>query len=223
VAGHNRFARLSVTALVILCATLGATSPASAARPWRQAVAVEAFSGDVFVVNGTGDLVAVDPRTTSDSAALFNLAGEPLGLTWGAFRAATATSTAASVISGTTDVRVTLSGLIPNGVYSLFYRTLSPDSANPVCPQVDATVAMTALGAAGPDASSFVADSSGAAAFHARVRGLLLNAQEFAFAAIYHFDSMTYGPVPNRGESVDCGSSFGIDAMRQLFVIQKSP
>ena len=65
-----------------------------------------------------------------------------------------------------------MTGLIPDGVYSLFYRTLSPDSANPVCgATVDPFVAMTARfpQRQAPDPSSFVADSSGGAFFHARV------------------------------------------------------
>jgi len=39
---------------------------------------------------------------------------------------------------------------------------------------------------------------------------------------IYHFDGHTYGPVPNSGEANNnCTSSYGIDAMRQMIIIQK--
>ena len=79
-----------------------------------------------------------------------------------------------------------------------------------------------------PDADSFVADSSGNAEFDGRVAGRLLDAQQLQVAVIYHFDGKTYGPVANAAEAngpggpgVPCQSSYGIDAMRQLVIIQK--
>jgi len=36
-----------------------------------------------------------------------------------------------------TDVKLTFTGLVGNGVYSLFYITLGPDSENPLCPGVE--------------------------------------------------------------------------------------
>ncbi len=47
-------------------------------------------------------------------------------------------------------------------------------------------------------------------------------------SVIYHFDGQTYGPVANAAEAAGpvnnglCRSSYGIDAMRQLLIIQKS-
>ena len=73
-----------------------------------------------------------------------------------------------------------------------------------------------------PDPASFVAGRSGAAYFHARVAGRLLDAQSLQIAVTYHFDSNVYGPVPTSGEANNnCLSSFGIDAMRQFLIIQK--
>ncbi len=76
-----------------------------------------------------------------------------------------------------------------------------------------------------PDRSSFVAGSSGEAEFHGRVDGDLLAASQVLFSIIYHADGQTYYPLPNRGEFVTqgtgCGSSFGLDAMRQVQIGQK--
>ena len=212
-------------AMASVSPTVSPAAPATLGTKWSPDVAVEPFAGDVFQVSGSGDLIPVDPRTTPDGTALFNLAGEPLGETWGQFRAATASSQAriATTPSGdATDVRITLSGLFPNGVYSLFYRTFVPDSVNPVCSS-DPTIALTARDPEqSPDASSFVADSSGAASFYAHVAGRLIDAQNVTIALVYHFDGKVYGAVPNHGETlVPCRSSFGADAMRQLLIFQK--
>jgi hypothetical protein len=73
-----------------------------------------------------------------------------------------------------------------------------------------------------PDADSFVAESSGVAQFDARIAGRLLDAQQLQIVVIYHFDGQTHGAVPTRSEATDnCLSSFGIDAMRQLLIVQK--
>jgi len=78
---------------------------------------------------------------------LYNLAGNALNLTWGQWSSATAESYAWTVTyHGTTytDLLIRMSGLVPNGVYSLFYRTFGPDTNNPICPNVEPTVALTA-------------------------------------------------------------------------------
>ena len=203
--------------------------PAGAATPgpaWTPQVALVPFPGDVYTLGTNGSLITVDPRVTQGSAPLFSLQGDPLGLTWGQFEAASATSYARTVTrSGVsrTDIRITMAGLIPNGVYSLFYRTFTPDSVNPICPAVESLVALPARFPLRqkPDPSSFVADSSGGASFHARVAGALLNAAQVQIWVVYHFDGHVYGPVPNSGEAVNCRPSYGSDAMRQLIIIQK--
>jgi hypothetical protein len=48
--------------------------------------------------------------------------------------------------------------------------------------------------------------------------------QTLEIVLIYHFDGHTYSPVPNSGEaSNNCTSTYGIDAMRQMIIIQKGP
>ena len=124
-----------------------------------------------------------------------------------------------------------MSGLVPNGVYSLFYRTFGPDSNNAVCPNVEPTVALTAAfpQIQKPDPDSFIANRSGNALFFASIAQDLLAAQQLQVNLIYHFDGKTYGPVANFAESqgpvASLGeirrSSYGIDAMRQFVIIQK--
>ncbi|MGH3087735.1 MAG: hypothetical protein ACRDSJ_10525, partial [Rubrobacteraceae bacterium] len=189
--------------------------------------AVEPFAGDVFVLDGA--ILRNPTGGTSPDAQLFNVAGTPLDVTWGEWKSASATSKARVVRKSgkpRTDVRVRLSGLVPEGVYSLFYVTFGPDSRHPLCPGEERSLPLKAWDPdQSPDRSSFVARDDGTAVFHARVKGRLLDAGQVQYLAIYHFDGMTYHPFPNRGEFVthgdECRSSFGVDAMRQLIVWQK--
>jgi hypothetical protein len=212
-------------ALALQSAPVAAAGAHAATRGRTPSVALEAFAGDVFQLGSNGSLIAVDPRTASDTAALYNAEGDSLNTTWGQWRAATGSSLAKTIIrpAGTaTDLRITVGGLFPNAVYSLFYSTIGPQSVNPVC-ATEPLVALTARRPARqqPDASSFVTDGSGAASFHARVPGTLLDAQSFIIFVIYHFDGKVYGSLPNAGDSARCRSTFGVDANRQLLIIQK--
>jgi hypothetical protein len=120
-----------------------------------------------------------------------------------------------------------LSGLIPGGVYSVFYGTFGPDSEHPLCQGVERTLPLTAFRPEGqePDPSSFVADASGKARYHGRVEGALLEADQLFFSLVYHFDGRAYDPFPNRAEfftqGEECRSSYGEDAMRHLLILQK--
>jgi hypothetical protein len=194
--------------------------------------AVQPFARDVFIVSGVGVLIPVDPTSTPPEAALFSATGAPLGLTWGQFSGATATAKAkvSDHRTGTrTDVHIQLRGLIPHGVYSLFYTTFGPDSENPLCPGVERSLALTSADAGQrPDAASFIADAHGKAEFHARVPGDLLAADILSYTVIYHADGQTYGALANRAESESqgepaCRSSYGADAIRQLLILQKFP
>jgi hypothetical protein len=205
---------------------LGASAAPAMAKP-DQADFVQPFADDVYVI--VGSTLRHPDADTAPDAPLYNVAGALLGPTWGDFRAANGRATAKQVGGASaprTDVRLSLTGLVPNGVYSLFYFTLGPDSENPLCPGVERGLPLWAFhaDASQPDAASFSADSSGAADFHARVDGALLDAQVLGYYVIYHWFGGTYGSLPNRGEFVtqgpDCRSSFGDDAMRQIIVLQ---
>ena len=220
---NSLFAAAAMTAALALVAV---ASPAPAGQP-DQADAVEVFERDVFVIVGT--TLRNPDATTEPSAPLFNNAGSNLNLTWGEWSAASATSavrTSGKAKSARTDVRLSFSRLIPGGVYSVFWGTLSPDSENPLCPGVERTLALPSVDPGQlPDASSFVAGSDGTAAFRGGLDGNLLSAGQVFFSIVYHFDGQTWGPLPNHGEfntqGENCRSSFGDDAMRQLLVLQK--
>jgi hypothetical protein len=236
--GRHCSRRMIATAIVTGAACMTMIVQTSAARASIPVpmptpdVAIVPFAGDVFQVGTNGSLITVDPRSVSASAALFNLEGDPLGVTWGQWSSATAKSYAWTITHrGTvyTGFLIGMSGLVPNGVYSLFYRTFGPDSNNAVCPNVEPSVALTAAFPQfqKPDPDSFIATSSGKALFFASVPQDLLAAQQLQVSVIYHFDGKTYGPVANQAESQGpvnngpCRSSYGIDAMRQFLIIQK--
>lgn len=188
---------------------------------------------DVYVLNSMGALVPVDPVSTPASPQLFNLAGNALNLTWGQFSSATAKSyVSTDTVNGVThtDFLIGMSGLVPNGVYSIFYRTFTPESNNPLCQNVEPSLALTSAfpQLQRPDSSSFIASGSGKALFVGRVAGNLLAAAQLQESVIYHFDGKTYGPLANAAEASSasngispCRSSYGVDAMRQFLIIQK--
>jgi hypothetical protein len=196
--------------------------------------AVKVYADDVFEIVGS---TLRHPTTTTDAGApLFTDSGvrveasPGVALTWGRWSAATATS-AASVTGGRkhprTDVDISLSGLIPGGLYSIFWGTLGPDSEQPLCPGVERTLPLDAVHPANgaPDANSFVAGAAGAATYRGRTAGALLDATQVFFSVVYHFNGETAYPFPNVGElrtqGPNCRSSFGEDAMRQLLVLQQ--
>jgi hypothetical protein len=233
---HCTLVTLIATGLALLgLATRTTVAGASAVfTPPTPALGIVPFAGDVFTVGSNGSLITVDPRYTLDTAPLFNLGGSPLNLTWGQFRMATAKSYVWTVTHrGTTHTQflIALSGLVPNGIYSLFYRTFSPDSNNALCPDVEPSIALPSAfpQLQKPDPDSFIATGAGKALYFASVPQDLLAAQMLQVSVVYHFDGKTYGPVANAGEASGpvaglggrCRSSYGIDAMRQFLIIQK--
>jgi hypothetical protein len=218
--------RLLIVLLVAVAAATTWAVPALAFPPDEQN-GQEIFGGDTFVLD-YGALRPADDTTAKD-AELYNVVGTSLGFTWGVWRQAKSVSSRAQQSGRRTEVRIKLTGLIPNGVYSVFYTTFGPDSASPACPGVERSLPLTSYEQVppGPDASSFVAGPDGTATYRGRVERPLLDAGELVFSVIYHADGQAYDPFPNRGEQVtagpDCRSSFGADAMRQLLIIQKAP
>jgi hypothetical protein len=218
------FARVVCIALLVFTGAVGTATRASAAKGGDPADAVEVYERDVFVI--VGSTLRNPDAATSPEAPLFNDAGVSLDLTWGQWGAGSARSTM-RVNGGHTGADLVLGGLVPNGVYSVFYGTLGPDSENPLCQNVERTLPFTSTDKRQlPDRSSFVAGADGTAAYSGRVDGQLLDATQVFLEVIYHYDGQTYGSLPNRGEWLtqgrpDCRSSFGDDAMRQLLVLQK--
>jgi hypothetical protein len=206
--------------LAVLILVAGPLAVPATAAPPDQADAIEIMSRDVFVVIGSA--LRNPDATTAPDEPLYNSVGFPLPLTWGQWSAGTATSRAATAGSRT-DVRLTLQHLVPNGVYSVFWATIGPDSEHPLCAGVERSLPLDALKA--PGTNAFVADDAGGATFHGRVDGDLLAATQLFFSVVYHADGQTYYPFPNAGEFLTqgdgCRSSYGHDAMRQLLILQK--
>jgi hypothetical protein len=157
-------------AVIGLAVPVPAASAATTFTPPTANVGIIPLPADVFTLSANGTLIPTLPLSTPPSAPLFNLAGNALNLTWGQWSSATAKSYAWTVThNGTTHTQflITMSGLVPNGVYSLFYRTFGPDSNNALCPNIEPAVALTAAFPQfqTPDPDSFAATSSGKGLF----------------------------------------------------------
>jgi hypothetical protein len=203
-------------------------SPCAGAGQVDREASVLVFPNDVFVL--VGGFLRNPDGLTPPEAELHNVDGASVGATWGQFEGASATATAHCIgnpAAPRTSARITLTGLIPGGIYSVFYATFGPDTDNPLCPGVERTLALTSFHPEGqlPDASSFVADENGDAEYRGEVSGCLLDADRLVYALIYHATGQTYHPLPNLGEFVtqgpECRDSYGYDAMRQLVITQK--
>src|SRR5258708_931800 len=211
--------RLVRIGIFVLAASALLVFPTTGHAAPDHADGLQIYARDVFIIEGSSLRPPDEPP--APGAPLFNVDGVNLNLTWGQWNTATATSTV-HANGKRSDVRIQLSGLIPGGVYSIFYITTSPDSENRLCPHVERGLPLTAFKPErqSPDASSFVADGSGKAEYRAEVDGDLLAPLQLIFEVIYHFDGHTYHPLPNHGEFLtqggNCRSSFGEDAMRQL-------
>jgi hypothetical protein len=188
---------------------------------------IQVYDRDVYFIeystlrNPTAD-IAPDEQ-------LFNDAGVALPATWGAWSSATATA-AARTVGKRTDVSLAFFGLIPGGVYSVFWGTLNPDSEHPDCHGVERTLPLLSDDGKKqlPDPSSFIAGSDGRATFTGQADAVLLNAYQSWYSIVYHLNGQTYHPFPNAGEYFThddgglCRSTYGHDAMRQLIVVQKA-
>ncbi len=186
----------------------------------------------MYVLVGAS-LVTPDEDTPA-GAQLYNVAGLALEqapgdpLTWAEWLAAGASSRAATIggpEGRRTDVRLAMYGLVPGGVYSVFWSTQDPGSVNPVCPIAERPLDAFKRDPLAPDLNSFVASSSGTGEFHGRVDHDLLAASFVYLSLVYHADGQTYYPLPNRGmfetQGAECRSSYGHDAMVHLSIAQK--
>lgn len=225
---HARTHRVAVglAAAVLLAAVpLAGTATARAAPDREDDVVV--FERDVRYIHGAA--LRTPDADTPPTQDLFNFTGIGLGVNWGQWSSASATASARA--SGKhTDVDLTFTGLIPGGVYSVFWGTLEPDSEHPLCRGVERTlpVVSDARKKQRPDPSSFVAGPDGTAQFSGRAGANLVDGIWLSwYSIVYHFDGRAYHPFPNRGEwlthdgEFGCHASYGEDAMRQLLVFQK--
>ncbi len=153
-------------------------------------------------------------------------------MTWGEWSAASARSdvkVSRTPHGATTRVRLQLSGLVPDGLYSTFWGTLGPDSEQPLCPGVERTLPLDAPGGRDrPAPNAFRADAEGKATYVGEVDQDLFAATQVYFSVVWDFSGETSYPFPNRLELLtqvppaeQCRSSFGDDTMRHLLVLQK--
>jgi hypothetical protein len=218
----------ALVASVALAGAFLSFGPAAQAAPPDTADAVEVYERDVFEI--VGSTLRNPTAATDPGAPLFTNSGVAMGLTWGAWSAAAGTSRA-TVIGGPnsprTDIRLALAGLVPGGLYSVYWGTIGPDSEQPLCPGVERTLPLDGAGQTteAPAPNAFVVGATGAVDFHGRVGGDLLDATQVFVTVVYHLFGETSYPFPNLGEQLtqgeDCRSSFGEDSMRHLIVLQK--
>lgn len=224
-----------MTRLIVLAVAVvglaGMAVPAQAVRADRRdrSDAALIFSEDVSVI--VGSTLREPDEATDPSEPLFNDAGVALDLTWGRWQAATGLAVARyRSESRSTTVELKLSGLVPRGVYSVFWGTLDPNSEHPDCPGVERSLPLTSLNPRRqvPDPSSFIAASTGRSFYEGRAPGNILAAGQTFFWVIYQSDGEADHPFPNRGEKLTaggesgCRSSFGEDAMRQMIILMRS-
>jgi len=187
---------------------------------------LEVFTEDVLVFR---DNVLQNPDgTTTPDSEVYNIVGAPTGITWGQWTAATIHSGVAVVTAHSSTrsyVAVSMTHLIPNALYSLFYTTFGPDSVNQSCLGVERALPLHSINPRQqPDPASFVADPPGRASFLSSEPGSLLAPDQLAVQLIYHFDGHSYYPLPNEGEydtaGPNCRSSFAADALRQTLILE---
>lgn len=217
-----------VVALAALTAVVMAAPAQARIERWDRSDATLVYSRDVSVIVGS---TLREPESSTDpSAPLFNDAGVGLGLNWGRWQAAGGGAVARVRGGRETAVELNLTGLVPGGVYSVFWGTLDPDSEHPQCPGVERSLPLASLKGKRqvPDLSSFIARDSGNATYEGRAPGNILAAGQTFFWVIYQSDGEADHPFPNLGEKLTagteagCRSSFGDDAMRQLTILMRS-
>lgn len=223
-----RALRTVSTAAVVAALTVVGLSGVASAAPADQADFVQIFNRDVNEIVGPNLLVP--DASTDPSAQLYSDTGIALDITWGEWSAASATSQA-KVIGGAnnakTDFRIELTGLMPGGLYSVFWGTFGPDSEQPLCPGVERTLPLDRVGAdGGQDPNSFRAGADGSATYHGRTEGDLFQAMQVFLSVVYRlYEEPSSYPFPNLAElftqGENCRSSYGEDAMRHLLVFQR--
>jgi hypothetical protein len=173
-------------------------------------------SGEVWrVTKGDNDMNAPLYRTAVetkhdpfDPAAIGpHPKGEPLGLTLGEWLRHQGTGTY-TCANGEGTMEVSFSGLVPNGIYTMWHAFMAMPPTTPFSGTLDLP-----LGARDGSESVFQADANGEAAFVQRFKPCLEMSDLWTSAMLainYHSDGMTYGADPGR---------FGYNAHIPLFLV----
>jgi hypothetical protein len=168
---------------------------------------------DVFIerVPDSGEVFRVTPGDNNMNAALFKSAGpvphnpfdaeaigphpkgEPIGLTLGEWLKHRGTGTY-TCENGEGALRTTFTGLVPNGVYTMWHAFTALPATKPFSGFLDLP-----LGARDGSTSVFVADNDGEAAFNHTFRPCLQMTDVWTTAMLainWHSDGRTYGGLP---------------------------
>ena len=176
----------------------------------------EPGSNDVYrVTKGDNDMKALlyktareTPHDPFDEAAIGpHPKGEPLGMTLGQWLNHRGTGRYMCT-DGVGTLKLEFSGLVPNGVYTMWHAFMPLPPTQPFSGTLDLP-----LGARDGSESVFRADADGNAVFDHTVRpGLQLsgNWTKSMLAINYHSDGKTYGGLPG---------NFGLNAHIPLFLI----
>ncbi len=186
---------------------------------------------DVFVERtpGSDEVVRVTAETADMDAPLFlssvaqphdpfdatNIGpfpkGTPLGMTLGTWLGASGSGRYVCE-GGEGHINVTFSGLVPDGVYTMWHFFMTPTPTEPFIGTFDLPV-----GALDGSQSVFTADADGNAVFERTLASCLqLTGSQLAsgLALNWHSDGQTYGPLPG---------DFGLNAHIQLFTVLPVP
>jgi hypothetical protein len=214
-----------------------ATTASAAAVPARDAVSIDlAFmthldmelpEQDVFIERepGSGDVYRVTVGDNNMKAPLYKTAvptrhdpfnpeavgphrkGEPLGMTLGQWLKHQGTGTY-TCKSGVGTLDTSFSGLVPNGVYTMWHAFIALPPTTPFSGTLDLP-----LGARDGSESVFTADENGKAAFVHTFSPCLEMSDVWTTSMLainYHSDGKTYGGLPG---------DFGLNAHIPLFLM----
>lgn len=121
-------------------------------------------------------------KSDPDDTQLFGAQGSPLGISLGQWKQAA--GTVSLTCKGNEVARSTLSGLVPNGVYSVFVVHLA----------VNGPGRFTPFGNPSGDDNNFTASSTGTATPTDTVKGCLSHQE--AIVVIWHSDGASHGSSP---------------------------
>lgn len=133
--------------------------------------------------------------------------GEPLGITVGEWLANRGTGTY-TCSDGEGTLQASFSGLVPNGVYTMWHAFMALPPTTPFSGTLDIP-----LGARDGSESVFTADANGAAEFEHRFTPCLEMSDVWTTSMLainYHSDGKTYGANPGK---------FGYNAHIQMFLM----
>jgi hypothetical protein len=188
---------------LLITLTLASALNALADAPSR----TNAFLVPEFIVAADGTLDSphdllfdVDPFDPSKPDLLSQVLkpdGQPL--TFGEFSQARGMASVKYTPMGS-HVVIKASGLIPNGVYTVWLMTFA---APGFTPNFENLISELPLGPSDGSRNTITASAAGEGALSTFHAGRLFDEFEFHFALVYHPDGQTYGPTPGPADALN--------------------